>query len=123
MSLLTANNDEKFSSMMKALSGWQNGLPPNDRIYENLCEITAKINTPIDFWTTGAADGDNCIVEQLYSWCSNGTIMKRQEITLPWFDANAPAPNERCLSLKLNDAKFTLDDTECSASKHVACEA
>jgi hypothetical protein len=55
---------------------------------------------------SGAADGDNCIVEQLYSWCSNGTIVKRKDITLPWFDANTPKPNDRCLLVKLNDSKF-----------------
>lgn len=36
--------------------------------------------------------------------------MKRQEIALPWMDANVPETNERCLSLKLNLTQFALDN-------------
>jgi hypothetical protein len=118
MSLLVADNNEKVSSIMKAISGLENEKVRNF----NSCEFTAKVSAPIAFWTSGGADGKHCTVEQLFSWCSTGTVMKRQEITLPWADENATQPNERCLSLKLNDAKFALDNAECSATKNVICE-
>jgi len=122
MSLLIANNYEKVSSMMKAISGLQNWANKKEENI-NACEFTAKVSGPIDFWTSGGVDGKQCTNEQLYSWCSTGTVLKRQEITLPWADENATQPNERCILLKLkNDLKFALDNVECSVSKHVICE-
>jgi hypothetical protein len=61
-------------------------------------------------------------VEQVYGWCSNGTRVKRQEISLPWADANPPELNQSCLSLNLKNSQFTLNDVECAAQKHVLCE-
>jgi hypothetical protein len=86
------------------------------------CTFAAHVRDPISFWTSGAADGEYCGVEQVYGWCSNGTRVKRQEILLPWADANPPELNQSCLLLNLKDSKFALDDVECAAQKHVLCE-
>jgi hypothetical protein len=58
----------------------------------------------------------------VYGWCSNGTRVKRQEISLPWANANPPLQNQSCLSLNLNNSQFALDDVECADQKHVLCE-
>jgi hypothetical protein len=84
--------------------------------------FAAHVHEPISFWTSGASDGENCGVEQAYGWCSHGTRVKRQEISLPWADANPPEMNKSCLSLNLNKSQFALSDVECVAQKHVLCE-
>jgi hypothetical protein len=76
----------------------------------------------MSFWTSGANEGEHCDAEQMYSWCSNGTQVKRADISLPWADANPPSAQERCLALNLKDAKFALDYVQCNDEKHVLCE-
>lgn len=77
----------------------------------------------MSFWTSGgAAHGELCVEENKCSWCSDGKMMKRQEITLPWADSNPPNANERCLTLDLKDSKYALDNVDCKADKYVICE-
>jgi hypothetical protein len=80
------------------------------------------VRDPVSFWTSGSADGEYCGEEQVYGWCSNGTRVKIQEITLPWADANPPELNQSCLSLNLNNSQFSLKNVECTAQKFVLCE-
>jgi hypothetical protein len=132
MSFLIAHENAKVSSMMKAVSGKKiislifltaKKLSRQKRKCERMrYAFAAHVRDPISFWTSGAADGEYCGEEQVYSWCSNGTRVKRQEITLPWADANPPELNQSCLSLNLNNSQFALDDVECAAQKHVLCE-
>jgi hypothetical protein len=82
----------------------------------------ATVKLPASFWTCGANEGDICDVEQIYSWCAEGTRVKRQEISLPWADGNSPGASERCLSLHLNSTNFALDYAECNATKYAVCE-
>lgn len=49
--------------------------------------------------------------------------MKKHDILLPWADAVPPDAKERCLALELIGQKFALDFVECTAEKHVICEA
>jgi hypothetical protein len=48
--------------------------------------------------------------------------VKRQEISLPWADANPPEAKERCISLNTKESKFALDYAECKAEKYTVCE-
>jgi hypothetical protein len=130
MSLLMAHENTKVTSMMRAVSGkkiyinYFQKIETENAIARNVdCALfIAHVRAPISFWTSGAADGDFCAAEQVYGWCSNGTRVKRQEIMLPWADANPPEVNQSCLSLILNNSQFALDDVECAAEKHVICE-
>jgi hypothetical protein len=48
--------------------------------------------------------------------------VKRQEISLPWADADPPDAKQRCLSLNIKDSKFALDYVECKAEIYAVCE-
>jgi hypothetical protein len=87
-----------------------------------LYESAAAVKVPTSFWTSGANEGEYCDVEQTYSWCAEGTQVKRKEMTLPFVDANPPDAKERCLSLNLKESNFSLDYVECTATKYTICE-
>jgi hypothetical protein len=87
-----------------------------------ICDSAATRLDPISLWTSGANEGEHCDVE-LYSWCSNGTQGKKQELLLPWADSNPREFNENCISLNLmRDEKFALDYAECKTEKQIICE-
>jgi hypothetical protein len=117
-----ANEITKVSSLMKAVSGTRFHQLSLLKLCALFALFPAYVRDPIRFWTSGAADGEYCGVQQMYGWCSDGTRVKRQEILLPWADANPPDLNESCISLNLINSQFALDDVECAAQKHVLCE-
>lgn len=84
--------------------------------------FAVEVKIPTSFWTSGANEGEHCDVEQIYSWCSNRTRMKRQEIMLPWADESKPTVTERCLSVTLNKSTFALDAAECGTENYAICE-
>jgi hypothetical protein len=90
-------------------------------LFESASAATLKDSASM--WTSGANEGEHCDVEKVYSWCADGTRVKRQELSsLPWADGNSPEANERCLSLNIKDSKFALDYVDCRATKYAVCE-
>jgi len=82
-----------------------------------------KFSKTLEFWTSGANEGEYCDTEKVYSWCSMEKRVRRQEISANWMDATKePTASERCLSLQLKDAKYGLGFSNCGSKHSIICE-
>jgi hypothetical protein len=78
----------------------------------------------LNFWTSGANEGDKCELEQAHTWCSLGTRVQRKDVNVTWVDATKlPSATERCVTMQTKaGGNFGLDNSECSVAKSVLCE-
>jgi ribosomal protein S12 methylthiotransferase accessory factor YcaO len=78
----------------------------------------------MEFWTSGANEGDMCELEQAHTWCALGTRVQRKDVGVPWTDVTKqPSATERCVTLQTkNDGSFGLGNTNCDSTKSVLCE-
>jgi len=122
MSLLAAENTATLKSMVSKIAG--NFVTSSFRKHGlKLSSFTGNFGKSYDFWTSGANEGEFCDSEKVYSWCSNGKRVRRQEISMNWVDGTKePSPAERCLALKTKDADFGLDFVECGSKRSLLCE-
>ena len=78
----------------------------------------------MEFWTSGANEGELCELDQAHTWCSLGTRVKRKDVGVVWTDASKqPAATERCVTLQTRtNGSFGLNYSQCNATKSVLCE-
>jgi len=119
MSLITAENATNVKSMVSKISGKieffnQKNLNKN---------ISSALGATFDFWTSGANEGEFCDVEMVYSWCTSGVRVRRQDIAAKWVNlSKQPAPTERCLTFHTKDSDFGLDFSTCASKYSLVCE-
>jgi len=123
MSLLAAENSTTLKSMVSKIAGNFLNLFLTKKVSKKSHFFPAYYGKSFDFWTSGANEGEYCDTEKVYSWCSNGKRVRRQEISVNWVDAaKEPTSAERCLSLKTKDADFGLAFAECVSKRSLLCE-
>jgi hypothetical protein len=78
----------------------------------------------MEFWTSGANEGELCELDQAHTWCSLGTRVQRKDVGVAWTDASKqPAATERCVTLQTrSNGSFGLNYSQCNATKSVLCE-
>jgi len=124
MSLLAAENATNLKSMVSKISGIIHTAVKCFQTNNFEMEIaTATYRKSFDFWTSGANEGEYCDTEKVYSWCSNGKRVRKQDISVNWVDGTKePTSAERCLTLKTKDADSSLAFTECGSKRSLLCE-
>jgi hypothetical protein len=78
----------------------------------------------VEFWTSGANEGELCELDQAHTWCSSATRVQRSDVGVAWMNASTqPSATERCVTLQTKvDGKFGLKYSQCNITKSVMCE-
>jgi hypothetical protein len=76
----------------------------------------------LKFWTSGANDGDRCVVEGVYAWCSLNEVVPKGLLTSYMKPANSST--EHCLVMNAagKDNSSALAHSDCAVKMPYICE-
>jgi len=80
-----------------------------------------------EYWTSGSNVGENCDLQQKYSWCSSDDPVNSSLLTNGtfWLDGKWPpsfSTSERCLTVNLDSAKSGVRHRNCDSALPLICE-
>jgi len=104
MTLWAADNVTKIKPMLSMISSKEFTCRPKKTTFIIIyIKFSGKFPAQVDYWTSGANEGEFCVEEQAFSWCSTGKLFRKADVLANWAAAAKDSTaTERFLTLKLS---------------------